>query len=162
MLEGLIPIIDPEPISLWPSLLPGWIIVGIVFALIVVAVGIRLYRRYKHNEYRRNALAQVEMIVGSTGSDGRLHDDRVNRLSLLLKQVALQAFPRKRVASLSGDDWYQFLKETSGPRSFTAASVKQMSDAAFQRKGASAGSSDGSTVEMLADDIRRWIRGHHA
>ena len=82
-LENLHGIMEPEAVSLWWPLAPGWWVLIVIVTLasaIAVWRGVRTYRR---NAYRRAALAEID------AADGDLQI-----LPALLKRVALSAYPR--------------------------------------------------------------------
>jgi hypothetical protein len=75
----------------------------------------------------------------------------------LLKRVALAAYPRDRVASLTGPDWLAFLDETGGTTQFSAGSGRPIGDAAYSRPPLP------WTDSQLADvwtAARHWIAHH--
>ena len=86
----------------------GWIAV----VLLLAAYGFYYYSKkkalYRSNLYRRQALAELETIQ----TRGTLVEQSHSML-LLLKRVALQHFGRERVATLSGDGWWDFVEQHS-------------------------------------------------
>ena len=99
-LANLRDIVEPAPPPLWPPAPAVWILGGLLLA----GAAILLYqwrRRRRENAYRRAGLA----LLDQAGS--------VHEVSVLLKRVALAAFPRSQVASLWGEDWVGFLHRTS-------------------------------------------------
>lgn len=107
-----------------------------MLGIILLAAGILLYQRrraIKRNAYRRAGLA---LLKGA----GSMHD-----VSVILKRVALAAFPREQVASLYGADWSDFLQQTCAGRDFSLIAQAEP-DAAASRN-----------VIRLAT---AWIRHH--
>jgi hypothetical protein len=98
-LANLRDIVEPVPPSLWPPAPEVWILSG----LLIAGAAILVYqwpRRRRENAYRRVGLALLDQA-------GTAHE-----ISVILKRVALAAFPRAQVASLLGDDWAGFLHRT--------------------------------------------------
>ena len=98
-LENLRDIVVPEPPPLWPPAPGVWVLLIVVLA-VVLALFLLWRRARAKNAYRRAGLTL-------------LHDARtVREVNVILKRVALAAFPRHRVASLYGEEWAAFLDET--------------------------------------------------
>jgi hypothetical protein len=131
-LNNLRGIAIPDPPPYWPPAPGVWVALGIVVA-IALLVRWRLSVIRRRNAYRKAGLA----LLG----DVRTSYD----VSVVLKRVALAAFPREQVASLYGDDWVAFLHKTC-PRSYFSAMVPS---------DASASSSD-----ELVELAEIWIRHH--
>ena len=104
-LSNLRDIVVPEPPPVWPLATGAWLAFGVAFVLIVLA-GWRIYSGRKRNAYRNAGLALLSK--SNTAQD----------ISIVLKRVALAAFPREQVASLYGDEWAAFLNMTCPQRSF--------------------------------------------
>jgi len=91
-----------------PSWMPqtiGWYIVFGLLGLLALWAAWHLLARWRHNRYRREALRELE------------HTD-VSGIPVLLKRVALAAWPREEVAPLSGEPWLQFLETHGGKGAF--------------------------------------------
>ncbi|MEW4489888.1 DUF4381 domain-containing protein [Thalassoglobus sp. JC818] len=98
-LSNLRDIVAQEPVSWWP-LAPGWwVVLGLcVFGLAVWAY--RVFRQWRANAYRREAIALIE--------DAR----SAAEVASVLKRTSLSAFPRQNVAKLSGTEWCDWLIRT--------------------------------------------------
>jgi hypothetical protein len=105
-LSNLWDIVVPEPVSWWPVAPAVWVVLGLATVGALVFVW-RLYVARKRNAYRRAGLALLAEAKST-------HD-----VSVILKRVALAAFPREQVASLAGDDWVAFLNQTCTQCDFT-------------------------------------------
>jgi len=68
--------------------------------MIGLLVGWRLYETRRRNAYRKAGLLLLDDAT-------TVHD-----VAVALKRVALAAFPREQVASLTGDEWAAFLHKT--------------------------------------------------
>ena len=105
-LDNLRDIVLPEPPALWPPAPEVWLLL-----VVVVAAGATLlyqWRRQRQaNAYRRAGLELLHRAA-------TLHE-----ISVILKRVALAAFPREQVASLYGEEWAAFLRQTYGRRDFS-------------------------------------------
>jgi uncharacterized SAM-binding protein YcdF (DUF218 family) len=131
-LEGLHDIVLPPTPPLWP---PGdgfW--VALLLLALVLVVGWRWRRQWQ----RRNAYRVAGL--------GLLAQARtVYEVSVVLKRVALAAWPREQVAPLQGPDWVHFLNGSCRRCRFADDDLAQ--------PGAAIG-------RALRDHAERWIRGH--
>lgn len=101
-LDKLHDIVSPPEPGIWPPASGVWVALGLVAVLLVVLC-VWLVRRRRRGAYRRAGLALLANAATA-------HD-----ISVVLKRVALVAFPRPEVAPLHGQDWVDFLHRT-GPR----------------------------------------------
>lgn len=95
----------PPPPGWWP-LAPGWWLL-LVMILLLVTLGIWLYRRYRRGQWRRVALTQLQAIQNNDLQPG----EAARALSTLLRRVALTRYPRAEVAALSGEQWLALLDQ---------------------------------------------------
>ena len=145
-LDRLHDIVTPPPVSWWPPA-PGWHVGAALLLSILLLLLIRFVSRYRASAYRRAALR--ELAVLEEANDWR-------ELPVLLKRVALTAYPRAEVASLDGGAWLQFLDRTARMTEFSQPAGKQLVQLAY------VGATDGSvseTKELLAI-AARWIANH--
>ena len=92
----------PEEVALAPQT-PAWYVLGAVLAAGLVLALVRTARRYRRDVYRRAALSElVRLREAAAGGAGGERSAALERLPELLKRCALAAFPRERVAALSG------------------------------------------------------------
>jgi hypothetical protein len=131
-LNNLRDIVIPDPPPLWPFATGLWIAIGVV----VHTLGLIIWRLMivrRQNAYRR---AGLQLLSTATST---------RDVAVIMKRVALAAFPRERVASLYGDDWVEFLQETCPSVSFAAARTSEDS-----------ASPSGEFVALA----RTWIQQH--
>ncbi len=131
-LNNLRDIVIPDPPPLWPFATGLWIAIGVV----ALSIGLIIWRLMIVR--RRNAYRRAGLQLLSTATSAR-------DVSVIMKRVALAAFPRERVASLYGDDWVEFLQETCPSVSFAAAIV-----------GEDSANPSGDLVSLA----RTWIQRH--
>jgi hypothetical protein len=131
-LNNLRDIVIPDAPPLWPFATGLWVAIGVV-ALTIGLVIWRLMIIRRRNAYRR---AGLQLLHTATST---------RDVAVIMKRVALAAFPRERVASLYGDDWFAFLQESCPSVTFTASIVGEDS------------TSPSSEFVALA---RTWIQRH--
>jgi hypothetical protein len=94
-LSRLNDIVAPPPVPWWPPA-PGWWLLGAALLAVIATLSWAALLHYRRNAYRRAALAEIDAI-------GKVNDPAsAAALSAVLKRVALVAYPRSDVASLTG------------------------------------------------------------
>ena len=152
---GLIDIPLPQAVSLWPA---TWIsrIVIILLILGLIGAAIRFTRRWHTNRYRRAALAELEGIVHSPAVE-KDPVSTIDNLALLVRRTALVAFPRERIAPLSGAAWLDFLDHSYAGHEFSRGAGRALGLVPYAPRSVATGD-----VAPLADLVRHWIGTHHA
>jgi Domain of unknown function (DUF4381) len=149
-LDRLHDIAVPPPVPWWPPA-PGWYIVGgMVFALLGLAAWCAL-ARWRRDRYRREALVDLDRIARDPDAP-----PSISTVAELVKRVALAAYPRDRVASLTGDAWLAFLDATGGTDAFSRGAGHVLKDAAYRKDAPH----EPSELLKLADVVRHWITHH--
>jgi hypothetical protein len=149
-LRNLNPLLWPDPVPWWP-MAPGWYVLMGVIAIVLLWLALRALKRWQANEYRREALAQLDAI--------RRGDAALEDLPALLKRTALTCFERADVAALSGHDWHEFLDRTGGQTLFAdgpGQTLDQLSYRAAQPLASSA------AQNALMQSVETWVRCHVA
>ncbi|SMP28936.1 DUF4381 domain-containing protein [Shimia sagamensis] len=137
LLNQLVEVPDPAPVSMMPQTV-GWLVLLALVLALMTWRGWRFWQHYQANAYRRAALRELR-VAG---------DDPV-AISIILKRAALVAYGRRRVAALSGAAWVGFLQETGrGAWDQTALAM-----AAYQE----APSAADPNVTVAARD---WVKTH--
>lgn len=154
LIHGIDEIILPEAVSWWPSA-PGWHVLGVLLVMLLVVQAYRSAKRWWHNRYRREALRQLASV--QLQADTQIQDV-VAVLPYYMKVTALQAFPRRDVASLSGSDWLMFLDtHYSGPSFSSGVGEKLLSVAYLPREQWQLNDQECNTLIKMS---RRWIAEH--
>lgn len=155
LIAGIEEVTLPPAISWWPQTL-GW---KILSALLLVAISLGLYRalvRWYHNRYRRDALRHLRALERRAQSWQAL----LAALPPLLKAVALQAYPRTVVASLSGREWLVFLDKQCAASAFSQAPFAELFAIAYRPQ--EQWQLQESDTQRLLARVRRWIKYHRA
>lgn len=156
-LDQLADIVTPVPVSWWPQTW-GWGLLALILLALAAFAFLRWLRRYRANRYRREALADLAQLEGRL-TDAAKRADALQAIPELLKRVALAAWPRVAVASLTGKPWLAFLHEHDVGRSFDASASRLLDDLEYRsRKSLSAVSE--ADARAFAISARRWIEGH--
>lgn len=133
---------QPPPPA-WTPQTVGWYVVIGLLVLLAAWAGWRFFADWRHNRYRREALRELEHL-------------EISAVPVLLKRTALAAWPRKEVASLSGEHWLQFLSTQGKDRMFTEDLGRRLLDLDY--RNSTLNPSEESALRRLAS---QWIRRHH-
>jgi len=156
-LQNLNDIVLPATVGWWP-LAPGWYVLTGLLLIVLAWFSYRSLQRWISNRYRRAALTELQLLVEGI-QNAEKHNSSLRQLPVLLKRAALSAYPRKQVASLSGDDWYGFLNSQVNTPSFTGPTIGLMDYLAYSTGDLSA--VDSQATAALLEAIKHWIRHHH-
>jgi Domain of unknown function (DUF4381) len=132
---------QPPPPAWIPQTI-GWYVLFVCAGVLILWIGMHLIRKWFANRYRRAALRELAFLPP-------------DQFSGLLKQAALAAWPRDKVASLSGDAWLNFLSETAGNRDFHCAPGNRIEEVALRPTALPV--EDEQELRRLAAE---WIRRH--
>lgn len=138
----------PDAISMTPQTM-GWMLLAAILLALAGWLGWRIYRRWKANAYRRNALASIE--------DMRSEPALAVDLPFLLRKTALMAFDRQTVASLRGKAWIGWLNETAAGTAFSDSDADSLDALAYSKQQI-----DGQRLRHLLENSRRWVERHDA
>lgn len=141
----------PTTIDTWPPA-PGWWVLGALVLLAICAALYWLFRRWRQNRYRREALAELQALQDQYGDNP---GEYVEHYSALLKRVALTRYPREVVAGLTGERWARFLDTTGGTREFSMGAGQALISGAYEKQ-------TDADIAQLHHLGEHWIREHGA
>jgi hypothetical protein len=155
-LQNLNDIVLPATVDWWP-LAPGWYFLFALLLIVLAWFGYRSLHRWMNNRYRRAALRELQLLAD------RIHateerDANLRQIPILLKRTALSAYPRKQVASLTGDDWFHFLNSTVKNPSFTESTANTLNTISYSSGELSVIDSQATTTLLNAS--RQWLKQH--
>lgn len=154
-LQNLQDIVEPAIIGYWPPAPGAWLFPALVVLWIGVGAA-ALWLRRRRNAYRRAGLQELSIVRRKL--IGKKAPTAVQELAALLKRVALTAFPRQQVASLSGDKWLAFLDATLDEKIFTGSSGHLLTEAPY--RPAMYGALSEEQIENLCHLAEIWIKKH--
>jgi hypothetical protein len=155
-LANLHDIVSPPPVSWWP-LAWGWYLFAVLLLAGLAWGLVRWWRWRRANRYRDLALAELDSLADAVADPAR-RPGALAALPVLLKRVALAAWPRGQVAGLSGEAWWRFLDGNASRGALGKAQGARLDCLSYAREPAA-----GLSVKEargLAKAVRAWIRRH--
>ncbi|MEN8007014.1 MAG: DUF4381 domain-containing protein [Candidatus Krumholzibacteriota bacterium] len=116
-LQNLRDIVEPAPPPLWPPAPGVWVVLVIILAAALTLI-VLVRRSRARSAYRRAGLALL--------ANART----VRDVDIILKRVALAAFPRPQIAPLYGEDWAGFLDGSCSRARFASLAASGYGDEA--------------------------------
>ena len=146
--EHLRPLQLPEE-SLWWPLAPGWWLLAVFIAVLLVALSYQLIRAtfFRTARHQRNR-AQLATIYDRYQRDKNVVQ-YLHSISTLLRQTAIAQAGRQSVAALSGDAWVSWMQNQTGQR-FSASTQQLLTSGLYQPQPA-------PPDKKFYNDIERWL-----
>jgi hypothetical protein len=155
-LKGFQEISNPETVH-WFPLATGWYVVAAVAAIFL---GWKLFlaaKRYIADAYRRNALRQLQRINADFDSGDLSRRQYLQQLRQLLKATTLVIYQRHKVASLSGQQWAQFLNQKTDNDYFDKDILALLENPTYRRQY----EADTDSLKRFSQCVARWLTHHH-
>ena len=141
----------PDSVPYWPQT-PGWYVVGALVLAVFAYCVYRLWLRWKANQYRRDAVAELDaMTRDRTG---------LVELPFLLRRAALHAGPRADIAGLRGNEWIAWLNRSAGRDLFAAEDAGLLDTLCYAPAAADA--IEPQQADRLIAASREWMKVHNA
>jgi hypothetical protein len=110
----------PAEIGFWPPAPGWWLLLALLIAALIWA-GFRALKQWQQRRRYNFALAELDKCyqqhasraAGDTEQNTAAALDLVNGVNTVLRRVALKHFPDDQVASLSGQQWVDFIRTSS-------------------------------------------------
>lgn len=142
-------ILEPDPVPFSFETI-GWKILGGILLLALMIVSYKRFKLYQKNRYRRQAIIKIQKITAEKSQSGQ----KIRRLNIVLKQVAMEAFGRVTVAQLYGNEWLMFLDSKAKNSSF-ADYDNNFTDAMYSNKEI-----EEKHLDAIYKLTKSWIHEH--
>lgn len=139
----------PEPVS-WLPQTWGWAGLAAVALCAVAWLGLRRYKAWQREGYRREALIRI--------AEMSRNPEALETLPFVLRSTALCAFPRDEVAALHGKAWIAWLNDAGAD--FTPDDAHWLDELAYQPDATA--QIEPASVDRLLAASRAFVRGHRA
>ena len=147
-------LIEPSPVS-FSFNAPGWYLLLMLFALLLLIAGIRQIIRYRKNKYRREAIALLQTMAQSHSPNAH----KLFKTLEILKRVAIISYGREEQAALNGHSWLAFLGRKNKDKAVFSPDIEEVVLYAVYR---------GSHIklspvdmDLLHEESITWIKSHH-
>ncbi|QFU74274.1 DUF4381 domain-containing protein [Halioglobus maricola] len=139
-------VVSPEAVNWWPQT-PGWYAVGAVILVLLGRYSWRRIRYWYRNRYRKEARLQLQSLP-QAGNHAR-------EINQILKRAALAAYSRTDVASLSGQEWINFLNSRCSEPAFDATQCQCLAEGIYAEDAL-----DKNDRSALIEASVRWLSAH--
>jgi len=136
----------PPPVSFWPLAYGWYILMGMVL-LSSTVLAYWLYKRWCRHRAKRSLLKRFDVIKGEHTEAQPL----IAELSVLLRRYALNTFPRKHVAGLTGPAWLKFLDNALNTKDFSQGVGQLLAQGPYQA------TAEWTQVDALIALMRRTV-----
>lgn len=145
-LENLNDITGPLAPSTWPLAPVYWLLLAL---LLLAATGaVFAFKKFKKESQKQQPLlAELQKLQQNKG-------DFIS-LNQLLKAVSLRYFPRTDVASLHGENWFDFLQDYSSQRLFDN---KELFTKRLYGRSSNCSANDYAAVKQWIIDLPKQIK----
>ncbi|SMF97167.1 protein of unknown function [Methylomagnum ishizawai] len=136
----------PAAIGWWPPA-PGWWL-ALLAAIGLVALSVWLVLRWRRVTPIKLARRELDALANAPEL---APDEKLRRLSILLRRTALSLYPRQQVAGLTGAAWLDWLDATLGEPRFSQGPGRSLTEAPYRPR-------TGTDIEPLLALSRDWLR----
>jgi len=157
-LQNLHDIVMPPTVSWWPPA-PGWYAVASGILIGIVWFIWQRYWQWRADAYRRAALNELSRLKSLIDSEER--EPALRKLPELVKRTAMSAWPREKLAALTGNGWLQFLDRFGNTDAFTKGDGQLLTELPYAGHQKLNGISD-DQVFSLVKIVEKWILEHRA
>jgi len=140
----------PGSASFWPPA-PGWWLLLALLIFITIWAVIKLRKKARLKKQQNLILAQLDALE----ADLKKHpsNETIAEINTLLRQLAVNYYPRDEIASLTGAQWLQFLDSAGGTRAFSKGAGRILVDAPYQ-----ASDLTNLNLDEFVPLVRKWVR----
>lgn len=137
----------PDPVGWWPPALGWWLVLALT--LLALTGLTLLIRRWRQITPVKAALQELRRLEADNSMPAR---EKLQRLSRLMKRVALSLHSREAVAGLTGDPWLLWLDEAGGGTGFSQGAGRSLAEAPFRPTASD------EDVARLMQYCRDWLQ----
>ena len=144
----------PDNPGIWPLAVGWWILLALLL-LIALWVFLKRRKQLKLKKQRDVIFAKLDRLEKHLKEKPSNHV--IAEINTLLRQLAVNYYPRARIASLTGAQWLQFLDQSGKTQDFTKGAGRILIDAPYQPDDSS-GNLNNFNKDEFIPLIRRWVK----
>ena len=141
------------PPSFWPPAVGWWILLAVTLIALAKAfvwLKTRLNKKRLQEQQRKNLLNKLSLLEAKLVK--KPSNKVIAEINTLLRQYAINYYPRSKISSLTGSDWLNFLDKSGNTKGFTKGAGRILVEAPYQK----------ISLENLNQDefiplIRGWV-----
>ncbi|MCF6189025.1 MAG: DUF4381 domain-containing protein [Cocleimonas sp.] len=141
----------PENASFWPLALGWWLLLAVLIVVIAWLI-VKILKRAKQRKYRAKIFARFDDLEKKLKT--KPSNAVIAELNTLLRQLAVNYYPRSKTASLTGGEWLQFLDQSGGTQGFSRGAGRILIEAPYRLEK----EIENLNIKELIPLIRRWTR----
>ena len=144
----------PVSPSFWPLAIGWWFLLSVAIFLLAWFF-LTLYRKAKLKKRQKQMLAkftQLEVKLKQQPSNAAIAE-----INTLLRQLAINTYPREKIASLTGGDWLHFLDQSGKTTNFSKGAGRILIEAPYQQETAT-GLLENFNQDEFLPLIKKWIK----
>lgn len=143
----------PATPSVWPPALGWWVLLALIVALITLAV-VKLLRYKKLKTQQQRTLQALTLLETKLlQGDEEKKTEALSEINILLRRLALMHFPRKKLASLTGENWLQFLDKSGNTQDFSQGAGRILADVPYLAR-----MPDSANLKGLTQVVKQWVK----
>lgn len=143
----------PDSPGIWPLAIGWWILLGLVL-LAALWFYLRWRKQRKLKEQRDLIFSKLNALEKNL--QNKPGNQAIAEINTLLRQLAVNFYPRSKIASLTGSQWLQFLDQSGKTNEFSKGAGRILIDAPYQPDN-SDGLSNFNKDEFIPL-VRRWVK----
>ncbi len=140
----------PGSADFWPLAI-GWWILLIVICL-ALFWGLAWLKKRKQLRKRQKAVFNRLSILEDKLKK-EANSETLAEVNILLRQLAVNYYPRSETASLTGGDWLQFLDKSGGTEGFSRGAGRVLIEAPYQT-----GKIQNFNQDEFIPLVRNWVK----
>lgn len=144
----------PASPSLWPLAYGWWFLLSILIFLLAWLF-LTLYRKAKLKKRQKQMLSKFKSLEEKLKKNPS--NKTIAEINTLLRQLAINTYPREKIASLTGSDWLHFLDQSGKTTNFSKGAGRVLIEAPYQ-PDTTTGLLENFNQDEFLPLIKKWIK----
>ncbi len=140
----------PGSPDFWPPALGWWLILTVILLVLFWAFS-QLKKRNRIRKHRKVLFHTLEILEDNLRKDA--NSETLAEVNILLRQLAVNYYPRSEIASLTGGDWLHFLDQSGKTSGFSRGAGRILIEAPYQ-----SGKVQNFNIDEFIPLVRSWVK----